>query len=179
MNNLMNRLPRYYHNSYVMQIILDSLANEFQRLNEYKESIEAEMNIDTATDKISLYEESYGLQQQNDSLYNRRARVKSRIRGTGNISETEFVNILLSYTGEADIDVDIKNSKITIKLTDVWGIPPNNNDIIHAIEEYKPAHFVYAIEYLFTTWQAVSIVFETFKSAENMTWLQLASIKEE
>lgn len=179
MNNLMRRMPGYYHKAYVMNIILDALMAEFQRLNAYKEKMQTEMAIDTASDKIGIYENSYGLPQMDDSLYNRRARVKGRMRGTGNISESEFINILLAYTGEADIEIDSRNSKIIVKLTDVWGIPPTNADIINTIEDYKPAHFIYKIEYLFTTWQAVSRIHETFKSAEAMTWLLLASIKED
>ena len=180
MLDLMSMLPLYYRKSKIMRAITDSISAEIERLRQYNESLNTEFCIDTADESIEKWERSHAITPiAADEIEKRRARVKAKMRDDDIMTETNFKNLLRAYVGEVEISVDSENGILYIELLDVWGIPQNNDDIIYTIEENKPAHLMYAIKYLFSTWQAAANKFDTFEAIQDETWLEAASHHED
>lgn len=179
MADMMKLIPTYYRKSKIMQTIVNVLEAEINAIGAAAQLLNMEFCIDTANETIGRWETGHGLQNTDDDIYKRRARIKAKMRGTGTMTKKEFENLLKSYTGEVDITVDAKNSAMHIALLDIYGIPRNNDDILYAIEEFKPAHLAYVVQYSFNTWQAAANKFSTWESVKNMTFLELASYYEE
>lgn len=176
MSDLMKMLPNYYKSSKIMQYIITAIESEIERLKEYTNQMHLDFCIDTATeDSIKLWEDSHAVIQEYEELEKRRKCVKARLRSTKTGTENEVINLLLSYTGEADFEFDYENSILHITITDTYGIPQNNADIIKAIETYKPAHFDYTLTYRYISWLAAASVYDDYDTAKNLTWHGMAS----
>lgn len=181
MSDLMKMLPNYYKSSAVMKCIITAIQNEIDRLRGYTNQLNSDFCIDTATeDSIKLWEDSHAVIPKYTELDKRRKYVKARIRSLRTGTEKEVINLILSYTGEAEIKFDYENSIMHITITDTYGIPKNNDDIIEVIETYKPAHFDYTLTYRYITWAAAGLKYDTYKNAVDisgkpLTWFELAS----
>lgn len=176
MSDLMKMLPNYYKSSAVMKCIITAIQNETERLREYTNQLNSDFCIDTATeDSIKLWEDSHAVIPKYTELDKRRKVVKARIRSTKTGTEKDVINLILSYTGEAEIKFDYENSIMRITITDTYGIPKNNEDIIKAIETYKPAHFDYTLTYRYITWAAAAAVYGDYDTAKELTWYDMAS----
>lgn len=106
--------------------------------------------IDTATWGLELWERELGLQINPSLTYDeRRAIIKSRLRGNGKIDADLIKQVADSWTnGDADISFD---GKINIKFNGEYGIPSNMDSVKKAIESIVPAHLtvIYLFTYLF------------------------------
>ena len=176
MADLMKMLPNYYKSSAVMKCIITAIQNEIDRLRGYTNQLNSDFCIDTATeDSIKLWEDSHAVIPKYTELDKRRKYVKARIRSLRTGTEKEVINLILSYTGEAEIKFDYENSIMHITITDTYGIPKNNDDIIEVIETYKPAHFDYKLKYRYITWSASAEVYSDYETAKELTWHGMAS----
>ncbi len=176
MTDLMKMMPNYYKSSVIMGCIIHAIEEEIKRLKAYTNQLNLDFCIDTATeDSIKLWEESYAVTPEHTELDKRRKTVKARIRGVKMGTEKEIINLILAYTGEAEIKLDYVNNIMHITITDTYGIPQNNDEIIAAIETYKPAHFDYTLTYRYITWAASAEVYGDYETAKDLTWHDMAS----
>lgn len=148
MSRMLAYLPPYERNSKVFQEILQTEEIEFDNLNLDIEDLEKQLNIDTATWGLSIYEKELGIKTNlTKSLDERRSVIKSKWRGTGKVDKALIKTVVDAYTnGGVDVNFD---GKIRIKFNDVKGTPPNLEDAKRAIEDISPAHLAIIYEFAY------------------------------
>lgn len=150
MSRLLEYLPLYERNSKVFQEILKTEEIEFDNLNLDIEDLKKQLNIDTATWGLRIYEKELGIKTNlNKPLEERRSVVKSKWRGIGKVDKPLIKAVVDAYTnGGVDVGFD---GKIIVTFNDVKGIPPNMEDVYNAVGEISPAHLaiIYKFAYLF------------------------------
>lgn len=165
---MMNRLQPFMRQSVVYKTIFEAVNQVFTLYDEVIQDVHRQLCIETATGGLSLYEKELGiLGQPNKPLDERRAVIKSKIRGTGKVDAVRIKMVADSYT-RGDVDVTYSNSAIGITFTSIKGIPPNIYDLQQIIEEIKPAHLAYTFTYTYTWWTAVKPL--TWGQVRGKTW---------
>lgn len=152
---LMELLPPYYENSPESKILQEAMESKLQHSRQAMVETLEQMNVDTATWGLSLWERLLGLEtdatKQNDY---RRSRIKSKLRGAGTTTAQMIQNLAESFSN-GQVEVIERNGEYTfdIKFVGTIGIPPNMDDLTAAIEEVKPAHLAYTFIILYRIWQ--------------------------
>ncbi|MED3832922.1 putative phage tail protein [Peribacillus frigoritolerans] len=83
----------------------------------------------------------------------RRASIKSRIRGFGSVNAQLLKSVCESYVGgEVEVIETPSAHKVSIKFIDSRGIPANINDLKEAVAEIMPAHLVVEYTYRYLSW---------------------------
>ncbi|MBX4149499.1 putative phage tail protein [Paenibacillus lautus] len=109
-------------------------------------SLLAQLNIDTATWALSIYEKELGIRTDlNKPLDERRSVIKSKIRGTGKIGAAQIKIVADAYSN-GNVEVTLEHG-IRIEFTSTYGIPPNVDDLKRMVREIAPAHL--SINYVF------------------------------
>ncbi|MCI1958197.1 MAG: YmfQ family protein [Clostridia bacterium] len=142
MNNLIEFLPERYRNiteihdfEAALQIITDMAANA-------RDELLLQLNVQTATWGLDLWEKQYGLDTDVNKDYKfRRTRLMSRMRGTGTTTVEMIKNVAESFIN-GNVKITEHNSEyyFDVEMVDKIGIPPNFDDLKAALEEIKPAH---------------------------------------
>ena len=150
-------MPGYYRKSKVMNDLVRSIENEFNRLNAETTLTENQFFVILSDRDIKHHEEDVGLVPDTTAnLDTRRGRILSRLRGTGTVTKAMMKNVAKSFIN-GDIEIMEYPSKycFAVKFTSKTGVPYNLGDIKSMIEEIKPAHL--AVEYIFTyrLWQDI------------------------
>lgn len=149
MNKLILSLPYYERNSKVFKEILNAEVKVFDGLNLDINDLEGQLNVDTATWALYIYEKELDIKTElNKPLYERRSVIKSKWRGTGKVDAALIKMVADAFTN-GDVSVEFDGS-IIIKFNSVYGIPPNLEDTKKAIQEISPAHLgiLYQFAYL-------------------------------
>jgi len=148
MNNLLQLLPPFERSSKVFQEIMKAEQIEFDRLAIDIEDLEKQLNIDTATWGLAIYERELGIKTNlNKPLEERRSVIKSKWRGTGKVDRALIKAVVDAYTnGGVEVGFD---GRIIITFNDVKGIPPNLEDAQRAIEDISPAHLAIIYEFAY------------------------------
>lgn len=149
MSNLLFSLPYYERSSKVFKEILDSEMMEFDNFNFKINDLEQQLNIDTATWALEIYERELNIKTiLGKSLEERRSVVKSKLRGTGKVDAVLIKMVADAFTN-GNVSVDF-NGSIIIKFNSVYGIPHNLEDAKQAISDISPAHLdiIYEFAYL-------------------------------
>jgi hypothetical protein len=144
---LIDYLPLVLRKDKVIQGIINSSNKQFDIRNTNIEDVKNQLNIETATWGLEIYEK--GLKIQTDlrkSLNERRAVIKSRLRGSGKIGQLQIKLVADSYTN-GNVIVSF-NGHIVVKFTSVRGIPSNLDDLKVVLEDVRPAHL--RIDYEFS-----------------------------
>jgi hypothetical protein len=143
---LIEYLPSFMQNSKTYEAIFGADEAELIEFENSIEDLELQLNIDTATWALEIYEKDLGIKTDTSkSLYERRSVIKSKERGTGKVDADLIKKVVDAYAnGDADVDF---NDIIYITFTSVLGRPPNLGDLTNAVEGIKPAHL--AVEYLY------------------------------
>lgn len=110
------------------------------------EDVRKQLNIDTATWGLTIYEKELDIKTDlRKPLNDRRSVIKSKLRGSGKVDHIQIKIVADAYTN-GDVLVSF-NGHIVVKFNSVYGIPHNLDDLKNALEEVKPAHL--AIDYEF------------------------------
>lgn len=146
---MLRQSPDYYRESKVVEKILGTTADELAAVQANNDDIIAQLDINTATWGLDIYEKTYRIPYEPGKPYNqRRERIMSKRRGLGTVNKVLLAAVIASYTGGT---VEITNNSaaytFTIKFVDLFGIPENMADVFNAIDDIKPAHL--AVEYLY------------------------------
>lgn len=116
-----------------------SIDTSIQALDQRTNDFVAQLDIDTATWALDIYEKEYGIvSDRNKPLDERRSVIKSKMRGGGSLSATQIKIVADSFTN-GDVIVSLKDG-IMIEFSSVIGTPPNMDDLKAALEMIKPAH---------------------------------------
>lgn len=150
---LMNYLPDYYLNSGEVTNIQSSLNIESHSLKNHITDLLNQLFIDTATWGLKYWERELGLNiDEKERLDSRRARIKTRLRGQGTITNDTIKNICCSFSGgEVEIIENTSNYEIVIKFVGTIGVPSNMDYLRDTLLNTLPAHLGFRFEYKFNT----------------------------
>ena len=165
-------MPGYYRKSKVMNDLIHSIENEFERLKSETTLTENQFFVILSDRDIKNHEEDVGLISDTSAdIETRRGRVLSKLRGTGTVTKTMMKNVAASFVN-GDIEIIEYPSEycFAVKFTSKTGVPYNIADIQAMIEEIKPAHL--AVEYIFTyrLWQDILDEIRIWTTAKNYSW---------
>ena len=165
-------MPGYYRKSKVMNDLIHSIENEFERLKSETTLTENQFFVILSDRDIKNHEEDVGLISDTSAdIETRRGRVLSKLRGTGTVTKTMMKNVAASFVN-GDIEIIEYPSEycFAVKFTSKTGVPYNIADIQAMIEEIKPAHL--AVEYIFTyrLWQDILDEIQIWTTAKNYSW---------
>lgn len=160
-------LPRFYETSKVMKAILQAEGTEFDNLRQAMNEVLDQFFVNTATWGLDLWEQELGIRSSaGKPADQRRAVIKSNIRGIGTVTINLVKNVAESYDGGTVEVIDQPALyQFTVKFVDTRGIPPNLDDLKVAIEAIKPAHLAVKYEFRYLIWDELD--------AKNLTWDQL------
>lgn len=173
--DLMAYMPDYYHNSRVVINELNSQSYEVGKLLVTLDDIEKQLYINTATWGLEIYEKIYGIETNlNASYEDRREVIKAKMRGQGTITKAMIKNTAEAFSGgEVEIIEHPEDYYFIVKFVGVKGIPRNMSAFINMLEDIKPAHLDYELQYSYTVWNTVKAENVTWSNAKINTWDQL------
>ncbi|NGM81279.1 DUF2313 domain-containing protein [Paenibacillus sp. 7124] len=132
----------------------DSLTNEINgsigltmdNFDERMDDFSAQLDIDTATWALPVYENELGIVTDViKSLTERREQIVSMWRVTGKTGAAEIKLVANSYT-HGDVDVYLDNG-VTVEFTNMYGVPSNIDDLKKVVRAMTPAHL--RVNYVF------------------------------
>ena len=165
---LRDKMSSFYEQSGMMLKLFEVEDTEIQSLEDAIENTFDQFFIDSADTTIDRWEEEVGIPKSSLPIDQRRATVKSKLRGYGTVTVSHIKTVCDSYTN-GDVSITEKpDYEFEIKFNSVRGIPPNMSDLQAQIEQIKPAHLGVTYVYLYTTWNR----FDSF----NYTWDQFDSL---
>lgn len=169
-------LPSFYYRSEEVKNIQVSLQSEDLEIKQAIDDMLNQLFVDTATWGLDRWEEMLNLKvDKNESYENRRARIKTRIRGIGTFNKAMIKNLCKSFVnGDVCIIENNSNSSFVIKFIDIKGIPGNLEYLKDAVEEVKPAHLNFSFEYLYNTWGFLKS--KIWEGLTTKTWEELKTI---
>lgn len=170
---LIDLLPRNYKESREVIELQGALANQVEAIRAAKENLFQQLDINTATWGLKLWEEIYGIKidiTKPDSY--RRTRILSKMRGQGTTTKAMIQNVAESFSnGEVEVIEHNGEHRFEIKFTGTIGIPPNMDDLTAAVQDIKPAHLAYEYTYIYRTHRDLSQY--THKYLSNFTYKQI------
>jgi hypothetical protein len=205
MADLIEYLPDYYFTSRIMQAIMNAQGTEIDKLYAALDSVLNQFFVETADDWglqkwAHFVQADYKIVNTWRDLSDRtwdvlngfvwtdlestsvqenmnREYILAKLRGYGAATQDLFKQVALSFTnGNIEIIENPSQYEFTIKFTDVKGIPPNMEQFINAIEEIKPAHLVYDIQYTYNVWEFLTETKKDWNDLNPYTWNQIMVI---
>ena len=153
--NLIDMLPSFYHNSNFVKAYMSSQSVEHNFIKESIEDLVNNLYVDTATWGLDYFEEELGLKTDKSKTYEeRRERIKAKKRGNGTTTIKMLKDTALAFEcGEIDITEMYADYMFKIKFISQKGRPKNLEDFKSAIDEIKPAHLAYILEFMYNSHQ--------------------------
>lgn len=158
-----------------VKAIQDGIQAAVDKLWADVEDCTAQLNVETATWGLSIWEEALGLPVQVERpMAFRRSRIKAKRRGHGTIKVEVVQNVAASFAnGDVEVIEIPEEYLVKIHFLNTVGLPPNLSDLKSAIDEIIPAHLVVAYESDMKTWDDVEALSMTWTGAGTMTWEEL------
>lgn len=175
---MLNYLPTYEQGSRAFNQILDAYDKEFRRLEQDTEIVNRNMFLDTAIEKLYIYERDLGIESINDLDYRqRREQIISRNRASFEQTTEETIkNVAKSYSnGDVEVNETYVVGMYEIKFVGSLGIPDNLDGLKKALDIIIPAHLGLSYTFTFNTWGMVSGL--TWLDASDETWQSLREWK--
>lgn len=160
---LIEYLPSFMQKSKIYQAIFGAGEPELTELETAIDDLEKQLNIDTATWALEIYEKDLGIKtDENKPLAERRSLIKSKERGTGKVGAELIKTVVAVYTnGGVGVAFD---GHIIVIFNDVYGIPPNMQDVYDALSEIIPAHLDLDYVFLYRTYGDLTAYTHSFLS---------------
>lgn len=157
--NLIDKLPPFYHNSDFVKAYMSSQSVEHSFLKESIEDLVNNLYINTATWGLDYFEEELGLETDKSKTYEeRRERIKAKKRGNGTTTIKMLKDTALAFEcGEVEVAEMYNDYIFKLKFISQKGRPKNLDDFKNAIDEIKPAHLAYILEFMYNTHQELKI----------------------
>ena len=134
--------------SNIYRAIFGAGEPELTELETAIDDLEKQLNIDTATWALEIYEKDLGIKTDlSKPLSDRRSVIKSKERGTGKVDAEMLETVADSYVnGDANVTF---NGSIQLAFTSILGVPPNMDDLERVLDDLKPAHLAIFYHYLY------------------------------
>lgn len=153
--NLIDMLPSFYYNSDFVKAYMSSQTVEYDFIKESIEDLVNNLYVNTATWGLDYLEEELGLETDKSKSYEeRRERIKAKKRGNGTTTIKMLKDTALAFEcGEVEVTEMYNDYIFKLKFVSQKGRPKNLDDFKNAIDEIKPAHLAYILEFMFNTHQ--------------------------
>ena len=176
--NLIDMLPSFYHDSDFIKAYMSSQSIEHSLVKESIEDLVNNLYVNTATWGLDYFEEELGLQTDKSKSYEeRRERIKAKKRGNGTTTIKMIKDTALAFDcGEVEITEMYNDYMFKLKFVSEKGRPKNLDDFKSAIDEIKPAHLAYILEFMFNTHQQLKP--KTHQELSQFTHLQIREVIE-
>ena len=150
---LIEMLPSFYHDSNFVKAYISSHDVEHELIEESIKDLVDNLYVDSATWGLDLFEEKLGIKtNKNKDYQERREYIKAKKRGSGTTTVAVVKNIAEAFSGsEVEVIEDYSNYLFKIRFVGEKGVPKNINDFKKIIEEIKPAHLAYELEFTYNT----------------------------
>lgn len=177
MSMLLNLLPELYAASPETVDLQNAFGQEIAKAQAARDDFILQLNTETATWGLSLWEALYGITPDISKSYEyRRTRIVSKMRGAGTTTAALIQNVAESFSnGDVEIIEVAAEYRFDVKFVGTLGIPPNMDDLTAAIEQIKPAHLAYAYIFIYMVWNVFDAQKKTFAALDalNMNWKTL------
>jgi len=165
MSRMLEMLPPYERNSIVFQEIMKAEEKQFNKLDANIEDLEKQLNPDTATWGLSIYEKELGLQIEPDiSIEMRRSLIKAKLLMQPPSSKTKFIEILKSFVENAEIEEIFNDYSFNVILKTLDTVGDKLPYIQQVVEDFKPAHLAYIFIICYLYYPKVFIEFQKYFS---------------
>tara|TARA_Y100000588_G_C14107514_1_gene861486 strand:+ start:504 stop:1049 length:546 start_codon:yes stop_codon:yes gene_type:complete len=139
-------VPQFLREAELFNKFYDVLGLQMDDLYSAMSDVKDQLNITTATWGLSYWEEMLGIEVNlSKSPEFRRSVILSKLRGVGTVtkdliqeSSKSFKNGSLAVVEHAD------EYRLTLRFTELNGVPPNFDDYKAFVREVIPAHLDYA-----------------------------------
>jgi len=155
---LIARYPDFYAGSPEFKDLQAAVEPEILALWEARDSLLAQLNVETATWGLKYWEQTLGIpvEESKDVSY-RRSRIQSKLRGAGVTTVALIKNVAESFAnGEVEVTEYPSLFKLEITFVSQMGVPPNINDLTAALKEILPAHLAWDYVYIYRTYSQLS-----------------------
>lgn len=174
MSKMIDDLSLDLRKSKVLNGIFNAEEKQFDKLNVNIEDLRLQMDIDTATWGLDIYEKDLGIEtDRHKSLEERRSVIKSKMRGSGKV-DAALIKIVADSFTNGDVDV-LFDGKIGVIFNSIYGVPTNIQDVKDAIDNIKPAHLAITFEFLYRVYSDLSNLYSTYEDLSNseLTYAEL------
>jgi len=153
--NLIDMLPSFYHDSDFVKSYMSSQSIEHNFIKESIDDLVNNLYVDTATWGLDYFEEELGLKTDKAKTYEeRRERIKAKKIGNGTTTIKMIKDTALAFEcGDIEVTEMYEDYMFKLKFVSQKGVPKNLEDFKSSIEEIKPAHLGYILEFMFNTHQ--------------------------
>ena len=153
--DLINMLPSFYHSSDFVKAYMSSQSVEHDFIKESIKDLVNNLYVNTATWGLDYFEEELGLQTGKSKSYEeRRERIIAKKIGSGTTTIKMIKDTALAFDcGEIEVIEMYNDYMFKLKFINQKGRPKNIEDFKSAIDEIKPAHLAYILEFMFNTHQ--------------------------
>lgn len=167
MGNLIDKLPPFYARSPEMVNLQQMQQTLIDELWSNRASLAAQLCIDTATWGLATWEKALGLSSGAAmELAQRRARIKTKLRGTGVTTAAVIEQVASTFSGGVVEVIELAPQyTVKIKFVGTVGKPPDMDSLTRSLREIMPAHLRLEYEYIYNIWADVA----------PLTWAQLAA----
>lgn len=144
---LREMLPQNYQHSDEITETQQAVNAQVEKLRAEKDDLLLQLNIETATWGLGLWEKAYGLETDPSKSYAfRRAQIESKMRSLG-VTTVEMIRNVAESFSDDNVSVIEFPSEYSF-LIKFKGTPPNFDDLTNTIEEIKPAHLAWNFIYI-------------------------------
>ncbi|MEH7521678.1 YmfQ family protein [Bacillus sp. JJ1503] len=175
--DMFDYLPKEYEDFRESRAVVKTEAAEFERLHANIADVLAQFFIDTATWGLSRWERMVGVTaDKSKPIDQRRAVVKSKLRGVGTVTVELIKNVTESwYGGEVEVTQTPAQYLVTVEFTSSYGVPANLTDVERALRDIIPAHLDLAFKFRFVTYDATKAKYSNY-DAISLTGLTYAGL---
>lgn len=170
-------MPKYYGELREVEALIDVEAQAVERLNADIADLLAQYSVETATWGLRFWERLVGVPvDESKPLSQRRAVVRSKLRGVGTVTVALVKNVAESYEhGEVEVIERSADYTIAIKFVSSFGVPENLADIQKALRDIVPAHLAINFEFKFVLYSNIKQTYATYSalSAASKTYAQI------
>lgn len=161
--------PRYYGTPQ-LALVWDALDRQLEAAQDAIDDVLAQLDLDTATWGLTLWERDYGLTPDVSERYaERRDRLRSHIRGAGTTTVELLQNLTEAYTGgETAVDDLQELWRLIVTFTGTIGVPSNMADLEAAVRAARPAHMDVEYVILYNLWRTLAT--RTWGEVGTRTW---------
>ena len=149
--NLMNLLPSFYEGNKTMEKLQGVLSGDVSTMISDLQKAVNECFVNTASDTLKRYEDIFGIKTDiSKSLAERRSRIKGKMRVRGVTTVDVIRKVAESFASDqADVRVVEHNPeyRFDIRYIETLGQPPDYRGLAEAVEEIKPAHLAWGVEF--------------------------------
>lgn len=156
MGELMDHLPDNLRRSPETTAFQLAWQPEIDALWAARNDLLAQLDPDTATWGLELWERALFGSSQSGALPARRARVLGMVAGRGTVTP-ELVQRLAEQAsgGAVELTEQFGSHHIELYFSGTFGIPPNMDALDQTLRELLPAHLSWSYAYVFRQWGAL------------------------